>query len=143
MNEETLVPFSYMGVADLLKHAFGYYSMDARPLADQPLASVSVTPDKDRLVFTLAGGRTLTYEAEGDCCSESWIEHITVPSDIAGATVTAVGEREMGEFEKDYETIRVYETSFRTDRGDIVVEYRNSSNGYYGGTLRGPLELDR
>jgi len=136
----TLQPFSYRGMADLLKAAFGYYSMDCRPLADQPLASVTATEDKERLVFTLTDGRTLTYVAEGDCCSVSWIEHLTVPPDIAGSVVTAVGEREMGEMEQVYGTIRVYETSFRTDRGDIVVEYRNSSNGYYGGNLRGPLE---
>jgi hypothetical protein len=36
---------------------------------------------------------------------------------------------------------KVYNTRFRTDRGDIVLEYRNSSNGDFGGELVGPFEV--
>lgn len=35
--------------------------------------------------------------------------------------------------EGDY--IKVYRTTIVTDRGFIDIEYRNSSNGYYGGWL--------
>ena len=114
--------------------------MDLSPLSGQKLAKVEVTTDRECLVFTLADGRTVTYVAEGDCCSTSWIEHLTVPSDIAGAEVTAFRGLDMGETEVDHETIKAYQTSFATARGEIVVEYRNSSNGYYGGWLRGPVK---
>jgi predicted Mrr-cat superfamily restriction endonuclease len=63
-----------------------------------------------------------------------------VPVDLEGAEATSYAEQDMGETEKDYETIKVYQTSFATPKGEIIVEYRNSSNGYYGGWLQGPTE---
>jgi hypothetical protein len=35
----------------------------------------------------------------------------------------------------DHECLTVYQTHFRTERGDVTLEFRNSSNGYYGGYL--------
>jgi hypothetical protein len=56
--------------------------------------------------------------------------------------VTGIAEQDMGETdgENSWDCIRVYQTSFATPKGEIVVEYRNSSNGYYGGWLQGPVE---
>ena len=139
---EDLQPISYPGFMNMVHTLFGG-DMDPSPLAGQSLASVEVSEDKERLVFTLADGRTMTYTAEGDCCSQSWIEHLTVPPDIAGAEVTGWRQQDMGQTEQDYETIKVYQTSFATPKGEIIVEYRNSSNGYYGGWLSGPREAGR
>ena len=140
MTEE-LKPFSYRGMTDLLKGlSGGGWDMDLKPLAGRKLEAVELSDDKERVTFRFTDG-PVTYEAEGDCCSHSWIEHITVPPDIAGAEITHWAENEMGEMDRteDYECIRVYQQSFRTDKGDIILEYRNSSNGYYGGYLRGPI----
>jgi hypothetical protein len=136
---DDLRPISYQGLSNLMHAVFGS-PMDPSPLAGKRLAGVGVSEDKDRLIFHLSDGRTLTYTAEGDCCSSSWIEHLTVPSYIAGAEVTAWAEQDMGETEAEDDTIRVYQTSFATAKGEIIVEYRNSSNGYYGGWLQGPVE---
>ena len=138
MTEE-LRPESYRGFMNMVHDLFGG-DMDPSPLADKRVANVAASEDRERLVFTLDDGRTLTYRAEGDCCSRSWIEHLTVPVDIAGSEITGWAQRELGEKEQDYETIKVYQTSFATAKGEIIVEYRNSSNGYYGGWLSGPLE---
>lgn len=138
MTEE-LRPISYQGFMTMVHRLWGgganYY-----PLHDKALASVEKNEDGSRLIFTLADGRTLTYTAEGDCCSYSWVEHLTVPPDLAGTISTSYSEADMGETEKDYETIRVYQTAFQTPKGEIIVEYRNASNGYYGGWLDGPIE---
>ena len=134
-----LKPISYQGFGVMVQRMFGR-SFDPLPLKDKTLAAVAVSEDKERLTFTLDDGRTITYHTEGDCCSTSWIEHLTVPPDIAGVQVTAFGEQDMGEFEESYDTIRVYQTAFATNRGEIIVEYRNSSNGYYGGWIEGPDE---
>ena len=92
-------------------------------------------------MFRFRDGRTLTYTAEGDCCSQSWIEHITVPPDIDGAVVATYSETDIGERSDGRAgLLRLYQTAFQTDRGEVIVEYRNSSNGYYGGWLRGPAE---
>ena len=138
MTEE-LQPISYPGFMNMVNRLWGL-ALDPRPLAGKHLSAVEISDDKTLLVFRLDDGRTLTYTAEGDCCSQSWIEHLTVPSDIAGAEVTGWAEQDMGEKEEDYETIKVYQTSFLTAKGEIIVEYRNSSNGYYGGWLEGPSE---
>ncbi|MDA8355546.1 MAG: hypothetical protein M0Z95_04440 [Actinomycetota bacterium] len=137
MSEE-LRPIGYQGLGRMIETLIPSNKFLA--LAGEKIASVGTTEDKDSLVFGLVDGRTLTYMAMGDCCSGSWIEHLTVPPDIAGAEVISCKEVEMGEFDDDGETIRVYQTAFQTGKGEIVVEYRNASNGNYGGWLLGPVE---
>ena len=138
MNDD-LKPISYQGFSNSLQRLLGSF-FNPYPLKDKKLQTVATEDDGARLVFTFDDGRRLSYSAEGDCCSHSWIEHLTVPPDIAGTEVTGYAEQDMGEFEKDYDTIRVYQTSFATPKGEIIVEYRNASNGYYGGWLQGPIE---
>lgn len=141
MSEE-LRPMTFQGLGATL--ARWGYSFDPRPLADRPIATVESKDDGEHLVFTFQDGATATFTAEGDCCSRSWIEHLTVPPDIAGTAVTHVGENDMGERDTDdgYGLLRLYQTTFRTPKGDIVVEYRNESNGYYGGWLSGPTVVE-
>jgi len=118
-----------------------------KPLIGQPLASVETIDEGEAVRFSLLDGRTLTYDAYGDCCSHSWVEYLTAP-DILGVAITDVSEPELPHYPAspvlhdtdDYETIKVYHTAFHTERGLILVEYRNSSNGYYGGSLEGPRE---
>jgi hypothetical protein len=63
---------------------------------------------------------------------------------VDGATLLAVAESDPVDDVciKDHgdcansDVLSVYQTTFRTNRGDIRVEYRNDSNGYYGGYLQ-------
>lgn len=102
--------------------------------------SVVVSEDKRTIDVTFTDGTLLRGTSYGDCCSHTWIEHMTVPVDVAGATLTEVvdsaGLDPHEPVEEDtYELIQVYHTSIKTSRGEIIIEYRNSSNGYYGGSL--------
>lgn len=109
---------------------------DYADMLGKPLHSVEVSADKERLTFTFQGGAVAVFRAEGDCCSSTWIEHLTVPDDVAGSAIEAVVEGESTEEQHpEHDCLQTYKTSFRTAKGDIVVEYRNSSNGYYGGYL--------
>jgi hypothetical protein len=54
------------------------------------VTAVQLSPDKQRCTLTFADAEPLHLGVEGDCCSESWIEHLTVPEDIAGAVLTDV-----------------------------------------------------
>lgn len=104
-------------------------------LGQRPLKAIALSADKETLTFTFQdGGGAVEFGVEGDCCSHSWIEHVTAPDNIEGAVlVSATDERISSE---DDNELRVYNTKFQTDRGDtIVLEYRNESNGYYGGYL--------
>ena len=125
------------------------------PLKDEKLRSVNL--DKERnLLFTLASGKTVKYGAEGDCCSHSWIEHLEKPRTVRGRTVVAVADGEgvphdghkcvpndkdedgysYGNKKCNHESLAVYNTKLQLDNGEtITIEYRNDSNGYYGGYL--------
>lgn len=122
-------------------------------LKGKPLKTVALIKGQyeDQLQFTFQDNSRLTYVTDADCCSTSWIEHITVPSDIEGAVITDVKDsggvdatpeqEEQARAARGYvDVLAVYHTSFVTDRGEIIVEYRNDSNGYYGGSLSGPRE---
>ena len=73
---------------------------------------------------------------EGDCCSKTWIEHISVPWREAGPIVE-VKEIELGEgaaTRQDCDQLYVLRIILQTG-GSLDVEFRNSSNGYYGGQM--------
>lgn len=123
-------------------------------LADAPLKAVILADDSSRITFVLENGAEIAYGVEGDCCSHSWIEHLDVPPYVIGETLTGVEdgggvpwdghECVDRKYDDDYnvitegcghDSLQVYNTRFRTPKGDIVLEYRNDSNGYYGGYL--------
>jgi len=123
-----------------------FWRASYEPLIGAVLQSVEMIDDKGAVRFILDNGKTLTYDTYGDCCSHTWIEHITIPNDIFGAYVTSFTEPQLPPHapldEPDaYEYVAVYHTAFQTTKGEIIVEYRNSSNGYYGGNLTGPREI--
>lgn len=119
------------------------------------LSGVSLSPDREKVTFMFADNTSHSFRVDGDCCSRSWIEHLEVTCDVPGAIL--LGVEELCEDRTDDETLnprnsddakdewergrskheclQVYQTRFNTDRGVIVLEYRNSSNGYYGGYL--------
>lgn len=106
-------------------------------LVGQTILKVAVSPDKYRIMFTLVSGAVECWEAFGDCCSQSWIEHVEMPNDLEkGARVLAVENVEHAATSiSGWDVITYYGVKITTDRGYIDIDYRNSSNGYYGGWL--------
>ncbi len=111
-------------------------------LGDGPYEKSSV------LTIRFDDGTSVVGTTEGDCCSNSWVEHLTVPTDIEGATLTGVPlgwiesreatpeEVEESKAHEEYiDQLDVYQHALQTDRGEIVIEYRNNNNGYYGGWI--------
>lgn len=83
-----------------------------------------------------------------DCCSESWIEHMEGVENVVGAKITQVEGVEMDDgwsiwpdsyknvYKKgDDELLQYYCTKIMTDKGELKIEYRNLSNGYYGASV--------
>lgn len=114
-----------------------YFVSDAIDnLKNKKIKSITMTTDKESFTFEMEDGTTSTFGVEGDCCSQSWIEYMTVPNDMSGATLLDFEESSyVADTAPDHNCLKVYQSYFKTDRGDIVLEYRNSSNGYYGGYL--------
>lgn len=121
-------------------------------MGDSPLKSVTLSDDKETITFAFEDGSEARFGVEGDCCSQSWIEHLDVPPYVIGEKLVAVSDARTDDLTDDdtanpmqgseeeyryrtHECLQVYQTHFKTAKGDIVLEYRNSSNGYYGGYL--------
>lgn len=115
---------------------------------NRPLKSVVLDQDKEGITFTFLDDSVETFKVEGDCCSHSWVEHLEVPDDLEGAIILGIEDADMephdghecddpDEYNSScgHECLQVYHTRFQTDKGAIVLEYRNDSNGYYGGWL--------
>lgn len=103
---------------------------------------VKITSDGDSVTFHHSDNEydSTTYNANGDCCSNSWIEHfdeVTSPE-----TIVSFEENEIDPYVPDStktdnyeECMQYYFYKLKTDKGEYNIEMRNSSNGYYGGWL--------
>lgn len=119
-------------------------AVDFANMLNRKIASVALSADRTHVTFGFLDGGERVFSVEGDCCSHSWIEHLEMPPNVEGATLLSVEDsapisQDHAEHDEENggDSISVYNTAFRTDRGEIVLEYRNSSNGYYGGFLVG------
>jgi len=96
---------------------------------------VSVQQVGDDLRLETTSGPIL-LEAIGDCCSHTWIESVDDPVALCG-TVTAVEELVMPDLgtPQGSEHRQYYGVKITTECGRAVIDFRNDSNGYYGGWL--------
>ena len=86
------------------------------------------------------------FTVDADCCSHTWIESVIEESALVGYTITAIDDLELPNNEpangnektttENYEEeMSFYGLAITTERGKCVLDYRNSSNGYYGGSM--------
>ena len=112
-------------------------------LIGKTLTGMKIAEDRQALLFQTADG-DIVVRADADCCSYTWVESIELPALGFPALVTAVEELEMPDtakpstFHENPEVLAFYGCKISTDRGEIVIDYRNDSNGYYGGSLSWP-----
>jgi hypothetical protein len=113
----------------------GYGEEKWKFLVGKRIEEVAVSACGTWLALRLTDGPTVLCYTEADCCSSSWIEHINgeelFPATIQGVEETDVDARQ----DPEHDYLQVYETVFVTDKGRFTVEYRNASNGFYGGSL--------
>lgn len=79
------------------------------------------------------------FFGEGDCCSETYFSDIQQIRNLIGMTVLSVEDIDLKEGEYKPKSSRqnvdsVYGIKLYTERGICIIVYRNSSNGYYGGS---------
>jgi len=94
----------------------------------------AVYPDINCIIFSTDDGG-YAYRTEGDCCSHSWFSGIQGMEALIGGKVSLVSDCLLDERDNEdgYECLKIYGINITTDKGRAVVEFRNSSNGYYGG----------
>lgn len=108
-------------------------------LVGRTIQALKIADDKEALLFVTDEGEVIA-RCDADCCSHTWIEHIELPALGFPAKVLAVDDLEMpdlGDME-GRDVVSYYGCKISTDKGEIVIDYRNESNGYYGGWLYWP-----
>ncbi len=110
-----------------------------KELIGKKISGLRINEDQRVLVFDTDQG-AVGYEAYGDCCSESWFADITGVSAMIGGTVQPVEEVSIDRYHvEDGRTLQEYDEAYgyklTTDKGYADIVFRNSSNGYYGGSI--------
>jgi hypothetical protein len=110
-------------------------------LIGRTIKSIQIAEDKMAIKF-ITDSDDVVMLVDADCCSHTWVEHVELPALGFPALVIDVVDLDMNKEDEwnDYDLIQYYGCKITTDKGDIVIDYRNSSNGYYGGSIVWPDE---
>lgn len=113
----------------------------AKALLGATITKATLQDDGDCITFELAGRPPVTLRAWGDCCSQTWIESMDAPDALLG-TVQSVEDIPMPDLgnidsqrHQSVDQVAYYGLKITTEKGVCVLDYRNDSNGYYGGGL--------
>lgn len=114
------------------------------PLIGRTITGLMLAMDKEAIKFVTTDGE-IVARCHADCCSSTWIAAIENTVREFPALVTAAADIEDGlpetvENDPEHDYLQFYGFKVTTDKGVIVIDYRNSSNGYYGGWLSWPGE---
>jgi len=112
------------------------YGEPMKTLTGHTIRAIHVERGEHRIIFETNSGR-LAYETEGDCCSETWFADIVGVSALLGGEVRLVNSTGLPNVEDGRnrdEVDEFYGVKITTDLGVADIIYRNSSNGYYGGS---------
>lgn len=114
-------------------------------LVGKTITGVKIAADREAMLFETNEG-PIVCKVDGDCCSHTWIEDVEMPALGLPAKVIEMGDLAMPDTSAPTKTnnreeeMSYYGYKITTDRGEIVIAYRNSSNGYYGGSIHWPDE---
>lgn len=112
-------------------------------LIGKKIVDVKIAEDKLAMLFICDNGEELVVRVDADCCSYTWIESVELPAFGFPFTVIACDDLDMDKEpleNEEYECLQFYGAKITTDKGDMVIDYRNDSNGYYGGDIVWPGE---
>lgn len=109
---------------------------------------VSIYRSGDEMLIFQTDKGLISFLVEGDCCSRSWIEHFEGVEALLGKTVISTEDiminnvfprneydETIDEHGNAHEYLQSYGVKLTTTAGRAQIEYRNSSNGYYGGWM--------
>lgn len=110
-------------------------------LVGKTIQKIKIAADDMAIMFVCDDGEHIA-RCDADCCSHTWIENVDINVLGFPCTVLEVVDLDLPEEEEEWdgngEYIQFYGLKIVTDRGAIELDYRNSSNGYYGGSLSWP-----
>lgn len=107
-------------------------------LVGKVLEGLKLSEDKMSICFITNEG-DIIGRCDAECCSHTWIESINSTLRRLPAFISSYEDIELNS-DKDDEsgTLQFYGIRLVTDEGEIIIDYRNESNGYYGGWMTFP-----
>ena len=110
-------------------------------LVGKTITGMKIADDKEAILFVCTDG-DIKAKCDADCCSYTWIEHVELPALGFPATVIDVEGLDMPDLGDmpGCDIVEYYGLKITTTKGEIIIDYRNDSNGYYGGSLTWPRE---
>ena len=124
-----------------LKHKKKLKMETSNPLIGKTVLKIEVNEEKDVIRFYCEDVVVLGH-CEADCCSNTWIEHVEYPALGYPAKVLNVEDLDLPGSSDDGE-LKVYGIKISTDKGDLIIDFRNESNGYYGGGLKWSVQTPK
>lgn len=107
-----------------------------KELIGHKIFDVEVGEEERALRFT-TDTKPIIYDTYGDCCSESWFSEVISLDSLINHTVASVEELFLPQYQ-DGNTRQMFDQIYgyklATEAGYIDIVFRNSSNGYYGGS---------
>lgn len=106
------------------------------------ILTIDISYSHDVIVFETDKG-IFAYRTYAECCSDTWINHFTNVKDLYHQEVDHVEklildtiDASNSEFSGRQDSERIYGIRFHMKSGRVPeLEFRNASNGYYGGDL--------
>lgn len=117
-------------------------SNDKILLIGKTVTEMKIAEDKQALLFVTTDGEFIAH-CDADCCSYTWIESVELPALGFPFEILEIIDLDMPEVEYDHEehdVLAFYGVKIATNKGDMVIDYRNDSNGYYGGNIVWPMD---
>lgn len=116
-------------------------ALDQHVLIGRTILEVYVREDQSSIKFTTDQGDIEAW-CEGDCCSSTWIEDVIDAQVLIGVMVIVAEDialpehmRQPTQHQHCEEEMEYYGFKIASRKGVCTLAYRNSSNGYYGGSL--------
>ncbi len=112
-------------------------------LIGKVIADVNVGMGGEDITFDIQDGKSIVATCDAECCSHTWIENVELPALGFPATVLEVQDLDMPDLGDlpGCDCVAYYGFKIITDKGEIIIDYRNDSNGYYGGSLDWPRSV--
>ena len=109
-------------------------------LINKTIVEVKIADDKEAMLFVTDKGERLIVRVDADCCSHTWIESVEMPSLGLPFVILSCEDLHIDKESEwvDYVYVQFYGAKIVTTKGELVIDYRNSSNGYYGGNVVWP-----
>lgn len=108
-----------------------------KSLIGRTITAVEMDNAREVVRFVTDGTPSVVeFYCDGDCCSESWINHVSGLKALLGKRVAefeSIKLPDQDSARQDVDRVMLYR--LKTDAGACDFEFRNASNGYYGGSL--------